>query len=112
MDSVQQQRKNTKYDIIIGLDLMVDDLDIDLNYSDNSIVIKNHGIINKIPMETLGATQDIEICTLIYYMYVESPILQQEDKRQGKLLDAHYTKVNIDDMVKALDISRDTKRKL
>lgn len=111
MDSVQQQRKNTKYDIIIvELDLM-DNLDIDLNYSDNSIVVKNHGIVNKIPMETLGATQDIEICTLIYYMHVESPILQQEDKRQGKLLDAHYTKVNIDDMIIALYISRDTKRK-
>ena len=37
VDSVQQ-RKNTKYNIIIGSDLM-NDLGINLNYSDNSIVI-------------------------------------------------------------------------
>lgn len=51
VDSVQQ-RKNTTYNIIIGSNLM-DNLGIDLNYSDNSIVIKSDGIVNKIPMNSL-----------------------------------------------------------
>ena len=110
VDSVQQ-RKNTTYDIIIGPNLM-DDLGIDLNYSDNSIVIKSDGIVNKIPMKTLGATQNIETCNLIYNIHVDSLILQKEEKRQGKLLDANYTKVDINDMVKALDIPKESKRKL
>ena len=49
---------------------------------------------------------------LITWLHVNSPILQTEEKRQGKLLDVNYTKVDIDDMVKALDIPRETKRKL
>ena len=48
---------------------------------------------------------------VIYDLHVDSPILQTEEKRQGKLLDANYTKADIDDMVKALDIPRETKRK-
>ena len=63
-------------------------------------------------MKTLGATQNIQTCNLIYDLHVGSPILQTEEKRQGKLLDANYTKVNIDDMVKDLDVPRETKRKL
>ena len=43
MDSVQQI-KNTKYNIIIEFNLM-DDLGIDLNFSDNSIAIKNDGYL-------------------------------------------------------------------
>ena len=108
VDSVQQ-RKNTKYDIIIGSDLM-NDLGINLNYSDNAIVIKTKDIFDSIPMKTLGATQNIETCNLIYDLHVDSPILQTEEKRQGKLLDANYTKVDIDDMVKDLDVPRETKR--
>ena len=52
VDSVQQ-RKNTTYNIIIGSNLIMDNLGIDLNYSDNSIVIKSDGIVNKIPMNSL-----------------------------------------------------------
>ena len=63
-------------------------------------------------METLGATQNIETCNLIYDLQVDSPILQTKGKRQRKLLDANYTKIDIDDMVKALDIPRETKWKL
>jgi hypothetical protein len=32
----------------------------------------------------MGATQNIETCNLIYDLHVDSPILQTEDKRQGK----------------------------
>ena len=44
-------------------------------------------------------------------MHIEASILQQEEK-QGKLLDANYSKVNIDDMVKELDVLRDIKQTL
>ena len=33
---------------------------MNLNYSDNSIVISGNGLVGKIPMEILGATQSIE----------------------------------------------------
>ena len=90
----------------------MNDLGINLNYSDNAIVIKNKDIYDSISMKTLGATQNIQTCNLIYDLHVDSPILQTEEKRQGKLLDANYTKVDIDDMVKDLDVPRETKRKL
>ena len=63
-------------------------------------------------MKSLGATQDIQTCNLIYDLHVDAPIVQTEEKRQGKLLDANYTRVNINDMVKDLDVPRETKRKL
>ena len=110
VDSVQR-RKDTNYDIIIGSDLM-NDLNIDLLYSESSIRIGQEGNYDRIPMKRLGTTSDLNACSMIYDMHIEPPILQQEEKRQGKLLDANYSKVDIDDMVNELDIPRETKRKL
>ena len=45
-------------------------------------------------------------------MHTNSLILQQIEERQGHILDANYTKVNIDEMVDGLDIQRSSKRSL
>ena len=63
-------------------------------------------------MKTLGELSDPEACNLIYEMHIQHPILQQEEQRQAKILDANYSKVDIDKMVSKLDVPRDTKRKL
>ena len=57
VDSVQR-RKDANYDIIIGLDLM-NDLNIDLSYSENSIPIGQEGKYDQIPMKRLGTTSDL-----------------------------------------------------
>ena len=45
-------------------------------------------------------------------MHTESPVLQQEEERQSKILDCNYSKVDIQKLVSELDLSRDSKRKL
>ena len=45
-------------------------------------------------------------------MHTDSPILQQMEEGQGCILDANYTKVDIDEMVDGLDIQSSSKRSL
>ena len=42
----------------------------------------------------------------------DSPSLQTEEERQSKILEADYSKVDIEAMVKGLDIPNDLKEKL
>ena len=63
-------------------------------------------------METLGTLSDKRTCTMIYDLHTISPILQQEEDRQRRILDADYSKVDIDEMVNDLDIAKATKTKL
>ena len=87
----------------------MNNLNIDLLYSENSIQIGQKGNYDRIPMKRLRTTFDLSACSMIYDMHIEALILQQEEKQQGKLLDANYSKVNINDMVKELEIPKDTK---
>ena len=107
----QQKRKDTSYDIIIGTDLM-NDLGINLMFAENVISIGKGKEKDFVPMKSLGMLTDIETSQCIYDMHVQAPILQQEEERQKKLLDANYSKVDIDQMVKDLDISKSLKEKL
>ena len=63
-------------------------------------------------MKTLGIMSDIKMCNMIYDLHTTSPILQQEKSRQTRILDANYSKVDIDDMVNRLDIANTSKTKL
>ena len=63
-------------------------------------------------MKTLGTLSDERTCTMIYDILTTSPILQQQEDRQRRILDADYSKVDIDDMVNGLDIAKATKAKL
>ena len=107
-----QQRSKTKYDIIIGTDLM-DDLDIVLDFSCNQIFMGKGELKDSCPMKDLDAL-DIEGAQALYEMHTEfdSPMLQTEEERQSKILEADYSKVDIEAMIKGLDIPKDLKRKL
>jgi len=110
VDEMQQQ-KDTNYDMIIGSDLMYD-LGISLDYYDKVIRIKNSKYEDSIPMRKLGMLQCNKISQMIYDMHTESPVLQQEEERQSKILDCNYSKVDIQKLVSDLGLSRDSKRKL
>ena len=97
--------------MIIGSDLM-DDLGIVLDYYDKVIRIKNPKYEDSIPMKKLGMLQCNKISQMIYDMHTESPVLQQEEERQSKILDCNYSKVDLQKLVSDLDLSRDSKRKL
>ena len=106
VDSTQQSG-NVQYDMIIGSDLMAQ-LGIDIAYSTKEINWDGETI----PMKTLGELAEKTKCEGIYFAHTQPPILQMEEERQQKILDADYTKVDIDAMVKGLDITRDEKRAL
>ena len=53
-----------------------------------------------------------KISQMLYDLHTESPVLQQEEERQSKILDCNYSKVDIQKLVSDLDLSRDSKRKL
>ena len=81
--------------MIIGSDLM-SDLNIDLRYSEERITWGNPASNNEydsIPMTELGILNDKDTCQQIYNLHTDSLLLQQEEERQSKMLDAHYTKV-------------------
>ena len=109
-----QRSKDSSYDMIIGSDIM-SDLDIDLLFSESRIRIgppSKPEEYDYIPMKELGILSDHKVCSMLYDMHTQAPILQQEEERQSKILDANYTKVDIDAMVEKLDVKRDIKRKL
>lgn len=106
--------KDSRYDMIVGNDIL-HDLGIDLMFSEEKIQWKNKNTPfdnNSIPMKTLGTLSDLKTCTMIYDLHTISPILQQEEDRQRRILDADYSKVDIDSMVNDLDIAKATKKKL
>ena len=90
----------------------MNDLGINLMFAENVISIGKGKEKDFVPMKSLGMLTDIETSQCIYDMHVQAPILQQEEERQKKLLDANYSKVDIDQMVKDLDISKSLKEKL
>ena len=90
----------------------MDDLGIVLDYYDKVIRIKNSKYEDSIPMKTLGMLQCNKISQRIYDMHTESPVLQQQEERESKILDCNYSKVDIQKLVSDLDLSRDSKRKL
>ena len=49
---------------------------------------------------------------MIYNLHTDLRLLQQEEERQQKILDADDSKVNIDKMVEELDVAAETKAKL
>ena len=50
-------------------------------------------------MTTLGTLTVEEVCKALYFAQPQSPILQDLEERQQKILDADYSKVDLDKMV-------------
>ena len=49
---------------------------------------------------------------MTYDLHTKNPILQSEEERQRRILDADYSTVDIDAMVNGLDIAKSSKTKL
>ena len=76
--------------MIIGSDIMAE-MGINILYSQYCIV--NDGV--RVPLKLQGELSDGKYCERLYNMHTDSPILQQMEERQGRILDANYTKVDI-----------------
>ena len=56
---------------------------------------------------------DKELCAILYDLHTTTPVFQTEEERSGKILvDADYSKVDIDDMVDDLNVAKATKQKI
>ena len=94
------------YDIILVPDIL----------SLLGIVLNNdQGTINwdgtDIPMKKPGKLQDDAICEAIYFVAnTQPPLLQDLEERQQRILDADYSKVDIDALVDTLAISLKSKQ--
>ena len=106
VDSVGKS-KTSSYDMIIGTDLLWN-MGINIRFRDQLIEWDDE----RIPMKSHGIISNPETCELVYNMHTDSPILKEAEDRQARILDADYSKVDIDAMVEELDINRDTKRLL
>ena len=85
--------------MIIGSDIIAE-MEIDLLYSKHCIVRDSL----RFPLKLQGKLSDGKHCKRLHNMHTDSPILKQMEKRQGRILDANYTKVDIDVIVNELDI--------
>ena len=55
---------------------------------------------------------EANLCAFLYDLHTTTLMLQTEEERFGKILDADYSKVDIDKMVDDLDVAKATKGKL
>ena len=91
-------RQKAQFDLIIGSDLM-SELKLDLCYSTQEI--KWDGLA--IPMKNRGMVSDLESAEIIYHTAVQSPRIMEAEERHRRILDADYSKVNIDEYVDAIE---------
>jgi prenyltransferase beta subunit len=107
VDETTSQNK-AMFDLIIGLDLM-EALGIDMSFKENTITWDDVTI----PMKERGLVTDVNAREIIFHTAVQSPIIMKAERRQKSILDADYSKVDIDETVDQLEhINDDVKRKL
>ena len=95
------------YDVIIGNDLLYN-MGINILFKERQIQWND----DKIPMKKMGSYQDRDMCEMLHSMYTDSPLLQEAEERQDKMMDCNYSKVNIDAMVADLVINDSSKEQL
>ena len=96
------------YDLIIGSDLM-SELGMIINYKKKVIEwddIEFHMGEHGVAVPSNGGLHQT------FYMDHDGPLLQQMEKRMQKMVDSDYSKVDIDEMCKDLDLSEELKSKL
>jgi hypothetical protein len=97
-----------QYDIIIGSDLL-EDLGIDLRYSDQTITWDGASI----PMKGRGTLSDPKVTEMLYHTATMAPILKRAEERQGRIVDTDYSAVDVDEYVAEIaHLSRDQKLNL
>ena len=60
----------------------------------------------------MGSINDREFCDMLHSMYTDSPLLQEAEERQDRMMDCHYSKVDIDVIAADLDIDDSNKQQL
>ena len=63
-------------------------------------------------MKKIVVISETDVCGKLYNLHTTSQIVQQEEERYGTILDANYSKVDINFMVNGLDIAKAIKLKL
>ena len=106
----QVDTKSTKspYDIIMGSDFL-SHLGIVLDYEQGTITSWDG---TTIPMKPVGALQDNTLCEAFYFAHTWLQLLQELEERQESILDADYSKVDIDALVNNLPVSSKSKQQL
>ena len=82
VDTIQTK---APYDIFLGSDFL-SMLKIKLNYGQQ--IIEWDGA--QIPMKSLGTLMEEEVCEAHYFAHTQSPMLQNLEARQQRILDADY----------------------
>jgi len=80
--------------MILGMDLMTE---IGIMVDTEAKCIRWEG--NIAPLKHKGDLSDKNTLNTVYHMSVEPPILQQAEERQNRILDANYSKVDINEYV-------------
>ena len=95
------------YDMIIGNDLLWN-MGINILFNEQQIQWND----DSIPLKTIGMLRSKDVCSMLYSMHTDSPLLKEAEERQNKMLDADYSKVDINKMVDNLEITDTSKSKL
>jgi hypothetical protein len=89
--------KKAAYDMIMGMDLMTS---IGITVDCEQICIRWGGI--EIPLNTRATLNNDEILQMLYNAANEPDTLQEAEKRQNRILDDYYRKVEVDPFVQEL----------
>ena len=95
------------YDVIIGNDLLYN-MGVNILFKEKEIQQND----DKIPLKTIGAVHDRDMCSMLYSMHTDSPLLCEAEERQNLMLDYNYSKVDVDAMVAELNIDNSSKDQL
>ena len=90
--------KEAAYDMIMGMDLMTS---IGISVDCEQKCIRWGG--TEIPLKTRNTLNNEEILHMLYHAANEPDILQEAEKRQNRILDADYRKVEVDPFVEELE---------
>jgi len=90
--------KEVPYDIILGLDLLAE-LEMILDFGKRTIKWGENEM-EMLPQGTITNKQHLET---IYQATQEPTVLQEAEERQSRILDADYSKVEMEEYVSSLD---------
>ena len=93
------QAEEAYYDIILGSDFM-EALGIDIRYSQHCITWDGETI----PLKAAGTFSDKDMREAVYFAHTQSSLLQEVEARHQHILDADYSKVDLDAMVDELNM--------
>jgi hypothetical protein len=96
VDDKKSSRK-AAYDMLMGMDLMTS---IGVTVECEQRCIRWGG--TEIPLKTRNTLNNDEILHMLYHAANEPDILQEAEKRQNRILDAEYRKVELDPFVEEL----------